>query len=604
MEKRVLKTAYEVEKWFTPRKEVYSFDWETTGLNYLSMQPVGVSFCDGERICYIDLVDNANVEDIFNILSVVFQSGLFVAHNAKFDVKCCKRFIGLYPTTTFCTYIASYLLNENRESHSLKVLAVQDLHIPIGEIQGWEKAAEYGYTSKEWYTYCFNDAEWAYLLYRKYQEDLKSEGLEYVFYEIEMPFVFVAADMEINGILVDSEKLSSLEQRTKNTIIELEDRMAECAGLKIFIQQRMFDLGPERCMSRNLRSSVQLKATLKKLGFNVPNVSKETIEKLKGKHPFIDLLIDYKKVRKLYDAYILPAYDLIDSDGRIHPSFGIVKTGRTNCREPNLQQLPNVNKRFPNLDYRSIFVAPANGKLIGGDYSGQELRVLGEVSNDETIIRAFQENQDLHLVTANYIFNLGLNKDDLRLDAEQYSKTVCIFKAERYKAKNGVNFPIVYGSSEYGIVHSMGVTVEEAKAWQAKFFELYPKVKPAMNDTKKELENSNEVSTMMGRKRRFPLYPTLPHYSRGKSPSKSRCVRQAFNFKIQGFSADQIKIAAAKARAKGLKILMIIHDEIVCESYNPQQDARILKDCMEQAVSLTIPFVVDVKIGDAYNELK
>jgi DNA polymerase-1 len=152
----------------------------------------------------------------------------------------------------------------------------------------------------------------------------------------------------------------------------------------------------------------------------------------------------------------------------------------------------------------------------------------------------------------------------------------------------------------------MNVPVATAKEWREKFFELYPNVKQAMEDVKQELKDYLHVRTMMGRKRRFPDYNSLPNFSYGKTPSKSRRVRQAFNFKIQGFSADQVKIAAAQARRAGLKIILIVHDEIVveCKKEDAERTAGILKSCMERAVSLSIPFVAEVKIGNRYSELK
>lgn len=605
MEKKILKTLQEVKEWFVSRKDTMSFDWETTGLDYMTMEPVGVSFYDGERACYIDLWENAEANEILDFLRPIFERGLFIAHNAKFDIKCTRKFCHTEPTNIFCTYIASFLLDENRPTHGLKVLAIEDLGVPENDIKKWETANQYGYHSDTWYKYCFNDALWAYQLYEKYSLELIKQELEHVFYNIEMPFVYVCADIEINGIKVDIDELTRLESRARNKLIELEDRMFASINQKVIIQTRMFGEESERILPINIRSGPQLIQLLKQYcGIKVNDVKKETIEKLKGKHPFIDYLLDYKKVRKLYDAYIKPAFGLIDSDGRIRPSVGIVKTGRTNFRNPNLQQLPNLTKRFPDLNYRAIFIADNGCQLVGGDYSGQELRVLGEVSGDGTIREAFTNNMDLHLVTANYIFNLGLDSVAMRQDSVEGDDSRNRYKGERYKAKNGVNFPIVYGSSEYGIARHMGVEVKVAKEWRKKFFELYPGVKLAMEETKDELEDNCEVRTMMGRKRRFPDYYKLPDYAKGKNKCKSRCVRQGFNFKIQGFSADQIKIASVKTRKAGEKIVMIVHDEIVCESNNPQQDVRTLKDCMEHAISLSIPFIADCKIGNRYSELK
>ncbi len=619
MEKTILTQMKEVKDWFTSVPEVLSYDWETTGLDYMKMEPVGVSFCDGKRVCYIDLWENDEAKEILEFLGTVFIHGLFVAHNIKFDIKCCRKFCGVEPTELFCTYIASYLLDENRKKHGLKELVGEELGIPIKEISKWDKAISYGYHSDEWYKYCHNDSIWAYKLYEIYKPQILEQGLDHVFYDIEMPFVHVVADMEINGILIDQKELKKLEIKTRNKLIELEDRMFTSIGMSVTIQTKLFEQTSERILPINLRSGPKLiKIIENKCGLKVPTVkdkntgkykkstSAKVLVNLKGQHPFIDYLLDYKKVRKLYDAYIVPAFDLIDSDGRVRPSFGIVKTGRTNCRNPNLQQLPNINKSFPELDYRSIYIAPDNRKLVGGDFSGQELRVLGEVSGDTTIINSYLNGFDLHLVTANYIFNLGLSDKALTDNTDEHKEAAKKFKDERYRAKNGVNFPIVYGSSEYGISYSMKVPVETAREWREKFFELYPGVFEAVNATASELEDNQEVSTLMGRKRRFPRFRELPKYAPGKTPSKSRAIRQAFNFKIQGFSADQIKIAAIRSRKAHLKVLLIIHDEIVIESSlaDSQQDARTLRQCMEEAVKLSIPFTADVKIGDKYSELK
>jgi len=615
-QRTILTTLEQVKNWFDGAGHQFSFDWETTGLSYMKMEPVGISFCNGKKACYIDLWENIETQSILKFLGVIFNNGLFIAHNAKFDIKCCRKFCGHYPERIFCTYIASYLLDENRETHGLKVLAVQDLRIPIGEVQGWEKASSYGYHSKEWYRYCHNDAVWAWYLHDLYETELTEQDLSYLFYTIEMPFVFVQADIEINGVEIDVQKLDALKLRASNKLIELEDRMLAMAH-KYPTIQILFDGSSERTLPVNFKSTPQLVNLLKeefdivvpktknpKTGKYTQSLDKNTLAQLKGKHPFIDLLIDYKKIRKLYDAYIIPTYDMIDIDGRVRPSVGIVKTGRTNFRNPNLQQLPNISKQFPDLNFREVIKAAPGYSLVGGDFSGQELRVLGEVSGDPSIIDAFKKNLDLHFVTANGIFNLGLTETELTNETEEHEAAAKKYKLERYRAKNGVNFPIAYGSSEYGISHNMGVPVETAKEWISKFFELYPRVKEAMEETRDELQSNGFVCTLTGRRRRFPQYKILPNYSPGKAPSKARCVRQAFNFKIQGFSADQIKAAACLCRVHGLKIVMIVHDEIVCESCNPQQDVRTLKNCMENAINLSIPFIADCKTGNNYAEIK
>lgn len=618
MNRLILRTLEEVKDWFFESDKILAFDWETTGLDYMKMEPVGISFSDGEYSCYVDLWENKEHNEILALLGPIFERDSFIAHNAKFDVKCCQRFCNVRPTDIFCTYIASFLLDENRPNHGLKTLAMEDLGHRDTEIKKWEEASQYGYHSDEFYKYGMLDSEWAFQLYELYKPQLTEQGLDHVFYDIEIPFVQVMADMEINGILIDQDELSALQNRVRNKLIELEDRMIALTGKRIEVQNRMFDLEDERMLPVNIKSPQQVIRILEGLGLTVPKkrdpktgsykktVDKEALEKLKGKHAFVDYLIEYRKFIKLYDSYIIPAWGMIDEDGRIRPNFGIVKTGRTNCSNPNLQQLPRFDRQYPQFDYRRIFIAggSTNSMLVGGDYSGQELRGLGEVSQDERILESFKRNFDLHLVTANYIFDLGLTENSLVDGTEGHNGAKRLYKAERYKAKNGVNFPVIYGSTEYGISHNMGVTVQEAREWRNKFLALYPGVKSAIYETQDELKERGYVSTLMGRRRRFPNYDYLPNWSKGRQPSKARCVRQAFNFKIQGLSADQIKIAAVKARKMGLHILLIIHDEIVIESSTPQQDVRTLKNCMEQAIALSIPYIADCKTGGRYSEIK
>lgn len=610
---QVLKTPNDVSDWFYgyERPDILSFDWETTGLRYLQMEPVGISFYDGKDACYIDLWENPNTNQILKCLELVFEDGLFIAHNAKFDLKCCQKFLGKYPKNVFCTMIASFLLDENKKSHSLKNLAQSELWVPPSKVKAWSVAAESGYHSEIFYQYCFNDSIWAYELYKKYKPQLSAEELDHVFYNIEMPFIPVAADMEINGVLVDQEALKDLDFRVQNKLIELEDRMLESVGLSVQQQAHLFSKEVDRILPVNFNSSDQLvKIIEERCGLPIKersekkkkkSVTKETLQRLKGQHKFIDYLIDYKAFRKLFDAYIKPAWEWIDEDGRLRPNFGIVKTGRTSCSQPNLQQLPNL-KKYPDYSYRRIF--KTNDTLVGGDYSGQELRVLAETTQDEQLLTAFNNNWDLHLFTARSIFRLPISEEALVNDTPEHKEMEKKYWSERYKGKNGANFPIVYGTSKWGIAHRMNVSAEEAQGWIDGFFKLYPSVQTSMRETNQEVKNQEYVTTLMGRRRRFPDFSILPEYAKGKKPSKSRCFRQAFNFKIQGFSADQIKIAARKCWERGLKILMLIHDELVIETKNPEKDGKILKDCMENAVSLSVPFVVEVKSGKRYSEIK
>jgi DNA polymerase-1 len=590
---------------------VFSVDFETTGLNYLKMQPVGVSFCDGERTCYIDLWENKDYGRLHNYLATVFSSNmLFMAHHAKFDYKCCQKFLGRTPNNIFCSFIASFLLDENRDSHSLDSLAQGILGTT--KTGKWEEFTDWH--SPEFAEYCMVDSELCYRLWQIFQPELKKQNLEHVF-QIEMDFIPVAAEIEMNGILVDQEALAELQALVEQRILDCEDKMLACVNLKPLINKGIF--GQEfRKSPINFNSSQQLVKCFQKLGLELKektpkgewSISKQTLDRLKG-NEFVDLLLESKRLQKLYTSYIIPIWGMIDEDGRIRPDVGIVKTGRTSMANPNLQQLPNVKDK--SINYRRIFTT--TGVLCGADFSGQELRILGEITQDENIIQAFKKNLDLHLYTANHIFCLGLLESDLVDNTPGHMEASKRYKSERYRAKNGANFPIVYGSSAGGIAWRQGVTKDEAQRWVDGFFKAYPKVQTAMQNIPKKLLSEGSVSTLMGRKRRFPSYRTLPQFAKHKQPSKDKCVRQAFNFLIQGFAADQAKISgrkildALKAHQEwDARILLIIHDEYVVEA-KPEYVEEVkacVKHCMENAVSLSVPFVVECKTGKNYSEIK
>lgn len=627
MERKILKTPNEVKAWFEDCPDTIAFDWETTGLNYLKMEPVGVSFCDGERSVYVDLWENKNYDKVCRVLAKELVCRSLIAHNLKFDFKCLSRF-GILDNNSlwqssmvsgatdgrirfFCSYIASFLLDENRPSHSLDSLAEE--YLGIGKAGKWEDYTDWH--SQEFYEYAMVDAEHCYRLYELFLPRIKEEKLEHVF-QIEMDFIPVAAEMEMNGILIDQGELSALQSHVEQKILDCEDKMLMMVGKRPNIQTGLF--GQQfRVTPVNFNSSQQLVECFKKLGLPLTektsngawSISKTTLNKLKGE-PFVDSLTEYKMLQKLYSSYILPCWELIDEDGRIRPTVGIVKTGRTSMSSPNLQQLPNV--RDKTINYRRIF--SSNGNLIGADYSGQELRILGEITQDETIIEAFRMDKDLHLLTASKIFDLPLVADDLVNGSPGHKRACVDYKSERYKAKNGANFPIVYGSSAGGIAWRQGVSKDEAQRWVDGFFKAYPRVKSCMSEIPNRLYKDGYVCTLMGRRRRFSLYKNLPQWSRGKQPSKDRCVRQAFNFMIQGFAADQAKIAGRKIYDQlkahhewKARILMLVHDEYVIECLEEKYVDTVkncIINCMENAVALSVPFKVDCKVGKSYDQIK
>ena len=240
--------------------------------------------------------------------------------------------------------------------------------------------------------------------------------------------------------------------------------------------------------------------------------------------------------------------------------------------------------------------------FVRADYSGQELRVLAEVSKDVNMVAAFNKNYDLHLFTANRVFNLKLDDKTFVNGSKEHTEACRKFKEKRHQAKNGVNFPTVYGAYAKRIGNDNGVSTKEAQRWLDEFDKLYPGVKKAVEQTKRELRDKQYVTTLMGRRRRFP------YYNESNSFDKGGMERQAFNFKIQGFSADMMKTAAAKVMKIlpdfEAKIVLTVHDEIIWEL--PEDRANeFMKQViyiMENCVCLSVPIKVDAKIVRSYGD--
>lgn len=631
MERSILKTPEDVQQWFVDCPDIVSFDFETTGLNYLKMEAVGISFCDGERSCYIDLwqddkssvtstsgaKENENYEDVCREIKGALVCRLLIAHNFKFDYKCCIKFLDFVPDSIFCSYVAAYLLDENLSSHSLDNLA--QYYFGTGKTAKWDSFTDYH--SEDFYEYATVDAELAYRLYTLFSPRLVSDGLEHVF-KIEMDFVPVAAEIEMTGILIDQQALSELQSTVELKLLECEDHLLKLVEKKANIQEGLF--GQKfRVSPVNFNSTPQLVWCFQKLGLKLKektdkgawSIGKSTLERLKGDE-FIDTLTESKTLKKLYTGYILPCWEMIDEDGRIRPNVGIVKTGRTSMSNPNLQQLPNVKDQ--NINYRRIF--STTGLLVGADYSGQELIILAEESNDTEMKRCFAKGLNLHLRSATDCFDLPIDESEMLEGSASLSRLKKKYRVEYHRGKNGCNFPIVYGSSAAGVSYKQGVSKQEAQRWIDTFKRLYPDVQPFVDSTHREVYQEKQVRTMMGRLRRFPDYDSLPPYAAVHQPSKARCKRQGVNFKIQGFGADVAKIAGRRILDQfrchpewKAKIILIVHDEYVVEvlEEHPGQGARYVETvkqcvigCMENAVSLSVQFRVDCKTGKSYDLIK
>lgn len=612
MIKTVITNYLDFCNWLKENKQpILGFDTETTSLSFLEMECIGFSLATDKAACYVipDKPDNL-IEYFMQLKGITL-----VMHNAVFDLKVLYKY-GYEPEKIFCTLTGAKLCDENRQHYNLKDLATDWLKVPYKTVRRYEEVCT-NTNSKEFYNYAMQDAIWTYQLYQYEMKILKKENLVYLAEEVEMPFQFVLRDLEINGVFIDTKKLEVFKHECSKILHNIEADMLACFGKCHNSNTNLFG-EIEYTSPINFNSSTQLVCCIENLGMVITektnptkrfpegqkSVNKVTKARLKGKHSFIDLMIRRSKLIKLYDGFIEPLTDFIDFDGRVRPSYNMVRTGRLSCSDPNLQQLPNPKREKLEFNHRELFIPEEGNVFVCADYSGQELRNLAEVSNDKNMVDAFGNNLDLHLVTANHIFSLGLANDSLKEGTPNNIKARITYKTQRHQAKNGVNFPTIYGAFAQRVAQDNHVSVQEAQRWLDEFDKLYPGVKRWKEQVTNKIKRQHYTSTLMGRRRRFPYYD-----QEGKWEQK-RIERQAANSEIQGFSADQVKIAAIKIVKSGIlqkyrvRIVLCVHDELVWEL--PEEYAKEfsceVKYIMEHAVSMKIPILVDVKIVRSYGE--
>jgi DNA polymerase-1 len=573
----------------------------------------GCSFANGESACYINLHNNPQKEGIIDHLHFMFRHKIksLIMHNAPFDLKVLHK-EGIWDVTPkiFCTMTAHHLINEN-SLHALKFLAEKYLGVTT---VSFDKASVCGFDHPMFLQYALNDAKWTWALHKIFNKKIYELGMQRLFFEVEMPFQFCLMDMEINGVLVNEEKLEDLRVKAVATHFDLLKSMYEIAGYGYSIQPDMFT-GECEIVSKTKMTDTTYRKIMIKRGLKSPYMTKggkdglkkvvsvgaETLTHLAGDE-FIDVLTKYKIVDHLLSSFINKMPGHIEDDGRVRSTYWNTgtKTGRLSARDPNMQQNPKEQKLLP-FDFKQIFEAPKGKKLLSVDYSGQELRILAIITRDPTLIQAFKDGCDLHLMTANAIFNLGLEGQQLIDETPEHTIAKEKYGNERHIGKNGINFPVVYGTTAYGVAKNVGVTEAVAQEYIDAFFDSYPEVRKAINRTSTFLTENWHVKSLTRRRRRL-------------DPGEKKSHRQAFNFLIQGLAADMIRCACNNMRRVirehpewGIKMIMIVHDEIVMEINEEwiEKATPIIRDVMENAMpKLPLTMKVEIGVGDSYSDAK
>ena len=571
-------------------QKAVSFDTETTSLNEMEAELIGMSFSYKKGLAYyIPLSENREEAlETLEIFRPFFekQDIVKIAHNLKFDYKILKQYGIEVEGAIFDTMIAHYLLNPDGR-HGMDYLSEIYLHYQPISIEtligkGKKQGTLRSVSIEEQTNYAAEDADVTWQLYELFAPQLKKENLEDLFFKVEMPLMKVLAKMELEGVSLDKQWL---EQESK----DLEDDLRKLE-LKIFeLSGEEFNINSPKQMGEILFEKIQLDPKAKKTKTGQYATSEDVLQKLSAKHDIIKYILEYRTYQKLKSTYVDALPLQIDKDDhRVHTNFSqtTAATGRLASVNPNLQNIPIRTLRGQQI--RGAFVAGEGKKIISADYSQIELRLIAEISNEENMILAFQNGEDIHASTASKLFNIPLEE---------------VTKTQRSQAKT-VNFGILYGQGAFALAEQTGLSRTEAKQMIEAYYETYPQLKKFMADQVKKAQELGYVETILHRKRH------LKDINSANFVVRAHAERNAVNAPIQGSAADVIKLAMIKIDEKleeqnlKTKMLLQVHDELLFEA--PVEEVEIAKTLikteMESAFETKVPLLVEVGVGNNWLE--
>ena len=564
-------------------------DTETTHVHPMLAQLVGIGFgIQPGHAWYVSLNGFLSKEVILEKIKPLLEKKEmgFVGHNIKYDLHVLKNENISLQSIHFDTILASYLLHPNTQRHSLDELSLQRLgreKIPIESLigKGKKQISMLDVPLDLIKDYCCEDVDCTLQLKEQLETELQEQGLFILFAEIEIPLIFVLAKMERNGVYVNIKTLEKTSLALSSKILHLEQQIYELSGQK-------FNLNSPKQLSSVLFEKLQIKPPKKTTtGYST---SIDVLDTLKEKYPIIKKIIEYRTLEKLRSTYAdsLPL-QINPVTKRIHCTFNqsTAATGRLSCQNPNLQNIPvrteegkKIRQAFEpqELDY----------SFLSADYSQIELRILAHLSEDPTLIQAFNNQEDIHSYTASLVFGVPISE---------------ITPTMRYQAK-AVNFGILYGKQAFSLSQDLNISYKEAETFIATYFQRYQKVKDFIEFCEETARKTGKVVTITGRQR-----PIAEIHN--KNPSvRAFGKRLAINTPLQGSAADLIKIAMIqvdnylKRSSKKAKMILQVHDELLFEALD--QDIVLLgkevKQIMENVMSLKVPLVVDIAIGKNWSE--
>ena len=577
--------------------EVFAFDTETTSLDYMVADLVGVSFAvqPGEAAyvpCghdYEGAPEQISREDLLGALKPLLEDPkrIKVGQNLKYDMSVLARSGVSLEGVGFDTMLESYVLDSTATRHdmdslALKYLSHRTIHFEDVAGKGVKQVTFDQVALEEAGPYAAEDADVTLRLHQTLWPRLQDEAnLKRLFEEIEMPLVPVLSRMERNGVFVKREMLEAQS-------VELAASMGDIAAKAFDAAGEEFNLGSPKQIQGILFEKLGL-PVLEKTPKGQPSTAESVLQELAHDYPLPKLILEYRGMSKLKSTYTdaLPACINAET-GRVHTSYrqAVASTGRLSSSDPNLQNIPVRTPEGRRI--RQAFVAPPGNRLLAADYSQIELRIMAHLSGDAGLTRAFESGEDIHRATAAEVFGVGLT--DVSDD-------------ERRSAK-AINFGLIYGMSAFGLGRQLGIPRRDAQEYVDLYFARYPGVKQFMDETRERARDRGYVETVFGRR----LY--LPEIKSGNPARRQYAERTAINAPMQGTAADIIKRAMITLHqwlvdsAAQARMIMQVHDELVfevAEDAVAEVQAVVIKQ-MEAAAELSVPLKVDVGVGDNWDE--
>ncbi|PHX83082.1 MAG: DNA polymerase I [Flavobacteriales bacterium] len=570
----------------------FCFDTETTGLDTMTAELVGLSFSwEATEACYVPIpAEQTEAQLIIDEFKTLFANELIgkTGQNIKYDMNVLKNYGVAINGILFDTMIAHYLLQPDMR-HGMDALAGSYLNYAPVSIEtligkrGKNQISMRDVAVEKIMSYAAEDADITWQLQNVFSPLLKEANAQKLFDEVEMPLVPVLAAMEREGIAIDTETLKKYSTQLATEISVIELAIQNLAGTP-------FNISSPKQVGDILFEVLKISAKPKKTKTGQYATGEDILQKLIKNHPIIEKILEYREMMKLKNTYVDTLPEMMNvKTGRIHTSYNqvVAATGRLSSDNPNLQNIPVRTAR--GREIRKAFIPKNNNYvLMSADYSQIELRIVASICGDENMCAAFRDGKDIHTATAARVYGIAESE---------------VTKEMRYKAKS-VNFGIIYGQGAFGLAENLGISRGEAKELIENYFREYPGVKKYMDDTVNFAREYGYVQTILGRRRYLSDILSTNAVVRGFAE------RNAINAPIQGSAADMIKVAMINVQAALIKnkfetkLLLQVHDELVFDV--PENEVEIVKPVIEaamiNALKLNVPIEVGIGVGKNWLE--